>query len=60
MILVGGDNLQVIGAEFIGVDFLNAVDEFDWGSVTVFGKKGDCGLSGFDGFEDVADGLVYK
>jgi hypothetical protein len=39
LVLVGGDNFQIVRAELIGVDFLDAVDEFYWSSVAIFGKK---------------------
>jgi len=52
---VGGDDLEVIGAEFIWVDFLDAVDELDGGGVAVLGEERDGGFTRGDGLENGAD-----
>jgi len=52
---VGGDDLEVIGAELIRVDFLDAVDELDGGGVAVLGEERDGGFTRGDGLENCAD-----
>lgn len=48
LILVTTDDFQVIWPEMFAIDFLNAVDEFDWSGIAVFGKEGDRYVSCLD------------
>lgn len=60
LIFVAGDDFKIIRSENFFVDFLDAVNKFDWGSIAIFREERYGYISSFDGFQDVVYRFIYE
>lgn len=60
LIFVCGNHLEIVRPKSILIDFLNTVDELDRSCISILCKERNSSLSGFNGLQYIADGLIHK